>query len=1381
MFVLKRDGTEEPIHFDKITKRINKLVTGDEKKFIQPILIAQKVVGNIVPGITTEELDNLSADVCINMCTTHPSYALLAGKILVSNLHKKTLNSFVEKQELIQENLKFLDESYLNWIKENREAINAMVVYDRDYLFDYFGFKTLERAYLIKVNNKIVERPQDMFMRVASFIGKGNLELIKKTYDLMSVGYYTHASPTLFNSGNVRAQQSSCYLLGSSDSMDGITKTWADVAKISKWGGGIGLHISNIRAKDSLIRGTNGPSSGIIPMLKVYNEIARYVDQCFVGSTKVYTEKGLISIEEIKPNDKVFTIDGSLQEVERIYCDKYEGKILNLKIIHDYESIKVTDSHPFYVIKNQQLGTNFSVILNRLDKKLIHPEWISAKDITNNDLIGFPIPKYTIDNKNLDEADCYFYGLMIGDGHICKDRNESGITLGFKKADIIEFTKKYLSQNGIHYWENITESTHQFRWTTNSKFKFVRSQLYDSNNEKHFDESLLHLPEDKVKWIVKGVLDTDGCINKEITLEMSSQNIIDSIKYILLKMGILCSGYSRDRIGNISSYKNIETTKLTWVLRIPKVAKIAKLLNIEEGQFFKYFVYDNIVYTRLKEVSEETIETCVYDLEIKNNHNYLTQAGLVHNGGKRKGSVAIYLEPHHSDIMPFLELRKNFGAETERARDLFLAVWVSDLFMKQVEADADWYLMCPDKCPGLTDAYGEAYEKLYWSYVEQNRYNKKIKARDVMKAILDSQLETGTPYIGFKDHINNKSNQKNIGTIKSSNLCVHENTVILTDQGNKNIKSLKDSEVNVWNGYEWSKVTVKQTGSNQDLIRVSLSNGSFLDCTPEHKFYIIEDLRIARTRAMNLNVNDRLIEFKMPNGLKIENVYVTSVEESFKNVDTYCFTEPLRNMGVFNGILTGQCHEIVEYSDENEYAVCNLASIALNKCVVPFKNTKKWKIYTKDDCKYCKWAKAYLTNTIHKFEEEMVDSDKLKEITGLEKPTYPQIYYGTKLIGGYTELYNFIKGTFDYDKLYDIAYTATVNLNNIIDNNYYPVIEAKRSNIRHRPIAVGIQGLADALVLLKIQFDSDESVEFNAKFMETIYLGCLTASMDISKSRYEDLMLMEKFPDLPEYYDQNFYIKDEKLNEIYHKHKLNKCELVYERDKHIGAYSTFQGSPISEGKFQFDLWSFNRNKLFHKEKWLKLEEEIKVYGVRNSLVTALMPTASTSQILGNNECFEYFTNNIYTRRTLAGDFPLVNKYLINDLNNIGLWNNEMKQLIIANNGSIANFNNIPDGIRNLYKTIWEIKQIWVLKNALARSPFVDQTQSMNIWMSVPDYQKLFSSHFWAWKNGLKTGIYYLRSKAAKDATKITIDPTIEKKLKEIIENDNHEVCESCSG
>ncbi|NBY40837.1 MAG: hypothetical protein EBQ66_08105, partial [Flavobacteriia bacterium] len=628
--------------------------------------------------------------------------------------------------------------------------------------------------------------------------------------------------------------------IGTDDSIEGITKTWADVAKISKWGGGIGLHVSNIRAKDTLIKGTNGPSSGIIPMLKVYNEIARYIDQCFVGSTKVYTQRGLIPIEQIKPHDKVFTEDGSLQEVEKVYCDKYENKILNFKIFHDYENIKVTPSHPFYVVKNQPPGTKFSTILNRLDKKLIVPEWIDAKNITENDLIGFPIPKFIMDNQNLDDADCYMYGLMLGDGHILKDRSEGGITLGFKKDQVTFFVREYLKTNGIHFWETLTESTLQIRWTISSKFKFVRSQLYDINSEKHIDESMLHLPEDKSKWIIKGVLDTDGCIGKEITLEMTSQNVIDGIKYLILRMGILCSGYSRDRIGNISTYKNIKTNKLSWVLRIPKAPKIAKLLDIECGQFFKFIAHNDILYTRLKEVSEEDIKASVYDLEVKNNHNYLTQAGLVHNGGKRKGSIAIYLEPHHPDILAFLDLKKNFGAETERARDLFLAMWISDLFMKQVEKDGEWYLMCPDKCPGLTDAYGEDYEKLYWSYVEAKKYNTIVKARDVMKAMLDSQLETGTPYIGFKDNINKKSNQKNIGTIKSSNLCVHEDTVILTDQGYKNIKSLKDNEVNIWNGEQWSKVIVKQTGTNQNLVRVNLSNGVSLDCTPEHKFYIQE-------------------------------------------------------------------------------------------------------------------------------------------------------------------------------------------------------------------------------------------------------------------------------------------------------------------------------------------------------------------------------------------------------------------------------------------------------------------------------------------------------------------------------------------------------------
>ena len=850
MFVMKRNGKMEAVQFDKITERISKLIGDSEKKYVDPAIIAQKTVASIYNGITTEELDFESAKICINLCTTHYLYSSVASRILISNLHKKTSSSFVEKENLIQKDLNILDLNWLNWINQNKTELDNMIDYSRDYIYDYFGFKTLERAYLIKSGNNIIERPQDMIMRVVSFINKGDLELIKKTYDLMSLGYYTHASPTLFNSGNKRSQLSSCFLLGSDDTIEGITKTWTDVSKISKWGGGIGIHISNIRGKDSLIRGTNGPSSGIIPMLKVYNEIARYIDQ----------------------------------------------------------------------------------------------------------------------------------------------------------------------------------------------------------------------------------------------------------------------------------------------------------------------------------------------------------------GGKRKGSIAFYLEPHHPDIKAFLDLRKNSGAETERARDLFTALWISDLFMKQVENNDDWYLMCPDTCTGLTDVYGSDYEELYWSYVKDNKFKEKLKARDIWQLILESQIETGTPYITFKDSVNHKSNQKNVGVIKSSNLC----------------------------------------------------------------------------------------------------------------------------------------NEIVEYSDDKEYAVCNLASIAVNKFIEPFtfNEEDEWVVYSKENCKYCTYAKSILTNKGIKYLE-------IKNKLPSNVNTYPQIYHNDQHIGGYDDLFDYVKGTFNYNKLYDTAYIAAKNLNKIIDINYYPVPEAETSNMRHRPIGLGIQGLADALVLLKIPYDSVESIEFNKKMMETIYLASITASNDLAK-------------------------------EIYNELKQNSNEV----ETYSGAYSTFKGSPISKGKFQFDLWNIDRNELLYKQRWEELTESVKKYGVRNSLVTALMPTASTSQILGNNECFEFFTNNIYTRRTLAGDFPLVNKYLIDELYNLNLWSNEMKQMIIANNGSISNFTDIPSKIRRLYQTIWEIKQVWTLKNAVARGPFVDQTQSMNIFMTVPDFQKLHSSHFWAWKNGLKTGIYYLRSKPAKEATKITVDNNILNKVKAL--NEEHSVCENCS-
>jgi len=894
MHVIKRTGEKQNVHFDKITERIKKLVnpielSGDEFKYLETYkedinldatLIAQKVVASLYPGMTTEELDLESANICVNMSTKHPSYALLGGRILVSNLHKKTLNTFTDKMQLLVDNGVNIDQYWLKWILENKDAINNIIDYKRDYTFDYFGFKTLEKSYLLKINDKIIERPQDILMRVASTLQQGNLELIKKTYDLMSFGNYTHASPTMYNCGTVKKQLSSCFLLGTHDSLEEITKTWNSCAQISKWSGGIGLHVSNIRGKNSLIKGTSGKSNGLVPFLRVFNDIARWIDQ----------------------------------------------------------------------------------------------------------------------------------------------------------------------------------------------------------------------------------------------------------------------------------------------------------------------------------------------------------------GGKRPGSIAIFLEPHHPDIFEFLDLRKNFGAETERARDLFLSLWISDLFMKQVDIDGDWYLMSADTCPGLPDVYGEQFEILYWSYVQDNKYVKIIKARKLWMAILNAQIETGTPYIGFKDHINRKCNQKNLGTIKSSNLC----------------------------------------------------------------------------------------------------------------------------------------HEITEYSDNNEYAVCNLASIALNKCIIPFTNNESFTIYTKSDCIYCKWALKYMNsnNMIYNEIEYSIDNlTKLRKL--LDKDiTFPQIFINDKNIGGWTELYNYTASSYDYEKLYDISYTATINLDKVIDINYYPVPQAKLSNMKHRPIGLGIQGLADALVQLRIPFDSDKAVEFNSRAMETIYLAAMTASNDIAKSRYKGMKKLNK-KSFPEFYDNNFIHSDDDINTIYHELKPNKYELGKPAKTTLGAYSSFDGSPFSQGIFQFDMCSVEP---YYKEKWDNLRKDVMKYGTRNSLLTALMPTANTSQILGNNECFEFFTNNIYSRKTSAGEFPLVNKYLVHDLINIGLWNNNMKDKILANSGSIQTIDGIPSVIKQLYKTIWEIKQVWVLKAAVARSAFVDQAQSMNIFMSEPDYQRLGSSHFWAWRNGLKTGMYYLRSKPSTDAIKFTIDPSLI----------NAATCDSCS-
>jgi ribonucleoside-diphosphate reductase alpha chain len=768
MNVVKRDGREEAVKFDKITSRIHKLCYG-LSELVDPTAVAMKVIEGIYEGVTTSELDSLAAEVAASMTVRHPDYAQLAARIAVSNLHKNTNKSFSETMTMLHEYVNpktglaspLIADDVMEVIKANAPLIDSSIIYDRDFGYDYFGFKTLERSYLLRTNGKIVERPQQMLMRVSLGIHKEDIEAALETYDLMSKKYFTHATPTLFNSGTPKPQMSSCFLLTmSDDSIDGIYDTLKQCAKISQSAGGIGLSVHNVRATGSYIRGTNGTSNGIVPMLRVFNDTARYVDQ---------------------------------------------------------------------------------------------------------------------------------------------------------------------------------------------------------------------------------------------------------------------------------------------------------------------------------------------------------------GGGKRKGSFAVYMEPWHADIFDFLDLKKNHGKEEMRARDLFYALWVPDLFMKRVKEDKEWTLMCPNECPGLYDSYGPEFEALYTQYEQEGKGRKTIMARELWLKVLEAQIETGTPYMLYKDAANIKSNQKNLGTIRSSNLCT----------------------------------------------------------------------------------------------------------------------------------------EIMEYSAPDEIAVCNLASIALP-------------MFVED-------------------------------------------------------------GKFDHEKLYAVTIKATRNLNRIIDRNYYPVKEARNSNMRHRPIGLGVQGLADAFIKLRMPFTSDEAKELNKEIFETIYFAAVKASVEEAKAD--------------------------------------------------GAYETYKGSPMSEGQFQFDLWGVDAKQLSGRWDWEGLRKEVLEHGVRNSLLVAPMPTASTSQILGNNECFEPYTSNIYTRKVLSGEFIVVNKHLLMDLVDLGLWNEDLKNEIMRHNGSIQEIEGIPANIKELYKTVWELGMKDIIDMAADRGMFIDQSQSMNLFMQSPNKGKLTSMHMYAWEAGLKTGLYYLRTKSATDAIKFTVEKQAKSQVTPIVATD----------
>jgi ribonucleoside-diphosphate reductase alpha chain len=1124
MHVVKRNGSKEPVSFDKVLRRIQKASRG---LAVHPDALAQRVLSQIFDGVKTTDLDELAAQLAASLSTQHPDYATLASSLTVSNHHKNTNYTFAEVVKMLANQtskhtskpIRYVSEELEQVAEANAAAIEAVINYKRDYDFDYFGFKTLEKSYLLKdTSGRILERPQHMWMRVALGLWTSgakttmaDLAQVFETYDLMSKKIYTHATPTLFNAGTPRPQLSSCFLLAmKEDSIDGIYDTLKDCAKISKYAGGIGLHIHNIRARGSLIEGTNGTSNGIVPMLRNFNSTARYVDQCFTPDTVVYTLNGPKAIENIGVTDKVLTSKGIYENVILPVRHDYSGPLLNIQIKNAVYPVRLTPEHQVFALKGQAKGLNFSVIRNRLEKKITEAAFYDAEDLDVGDFLVFPIPQHESDIVTISEDDCRFYGILLGDGYISS--SVAGVCLNdTSKKETCEFVVNYLENRGVKvniYNENVTV---KICWSTTSPgFKFTKAQIYDENHQKKVDTALLHLPINKIKQIVRGIIETDGCVGiKEIAVELSSYPLIEDLRYMLLRMGTLSSGYERDRVGSVSSTKEIMTKLPTAVLRVPRIPEILAMFpDAPSGEFFSYLTYGNNLYSRIETISQTEYTGVVHDFEIDGPHDYtVAHLGVTHNGGgKRNGSFAIYLEPWHADVEDFLKLKLNTGSEEERARDLFYALWIPDLFMRRVEEDGVWSLFCPNEAPGLADVYGEEFEALYTKYETEGRARKSVSAQKLWFKVLDSQIETGTPYLLYKDAANKKSNQKNLGTIKSSNLCT----------------------------------------------------------------------------------------------------------------------------------------EIMEYSAPDETAVCNLASIALPAFVV---------------------------------------SDANGEATH-----------------------------FDFTELRKVTASVVKALNQVIDINFYPTPETKRSNMRHRPIGLGIQGLADVFAMLRLPWETPEAARLNQLIFEHMYFAAVEASTDVA--------LLD------------------------------------------GAYDTFEGSPASQGILQPDLWSVVP--ITEKEgtlNWAKLRANAKL-GMRNSLLVAPMPTASTSQILGYTECFEPMTSNIYARRTLAGEYVVINKYLLSTLMKRGLWNDALKQQIIAQNGSVQGLATIPEDVQAVYKTSWEIKQRSLIDMAAARGAFICQSQSLNLSIENPTYAKLTSMHFHGWKQGLKTGCYYLRTKAPVMAQKFTVDPLL---------------------
>lgn len=1132
MTVTKRNGQREPVDLNKIVRAIERAAS--HLKGVDTMRVATRTVSGLYDGATTRELDELSIRTAATLSGEDPEFGYLAGSLLSAYIDKEVggqdIQSFSQSVARGVE-VGLINERLSSFVEANARKLNDRIDPARSLGFEHFGLRTVYDRYLLKhpITRKVIETPQYFFMRVACALSGDSVNTALKLYELFSSRDYLPSSPTLFNSGTKREQLSSCYLLDSpEDDLSSIYDRYKDIALLSKFAGGIGVSYSRVRSSGSLIVGTNGPSSGIVPWIKTLDSSVAAVDQCFAPETMVFTADGTKAIRDIQPGDLVLGVSGQLRKVTERMVYNQEKQMRRLDIKHAIDPVCVTAGHPFYAIRGVPMEQSVERTMRQLEAGKHNADWSEAGELAKGDYVAQVIPTEVEPIEGFTEDDARLYGILLGDGHMDSRGKEWGVSGNPSRNEHLSFVREYLTARGIHFWELARGTNYQqVRWSAGlgvardgttgrmvgsvgPSMPFAREDLYDARGAKRIARRFSHLPRPQALALVHGLLETDGGVSRgtELYFTNTSRALVEGLRYQLLRLGVPSAGQYRERPmdhqgtrsdGSTCSFKGVCKA---YDLRIPAVAEIATPLGCRTLTRKNWIQWQGHLFSRVRSNEEVAPVPFVVDLLVEGDESYMTTAGLAHNGGKRKGAACVYLESWHADIEAFLELRDNTGDHARRTHNLNIANWIPDLFMERVETDGDWSLFDPKDVPDFVDLWGDAFRARYEEAESQGLARKTVKARALWERMLRTLAETGNGWMNFKDRCN---------------------------------------------------ATCNQTAEAENVVHLS-----------------------------NL------------------------------------------------------CTEIVEVTDNRESegypkmdAVCNLGSINLSHHVVD--------------------------------------------------------------------------GKVDFEKIGDTVRAAIGQLDRVIDINYYPIPSTERSNQLWRPVGLGLMGLQDVFFKLGLPFDSPEALEVSNRISEEIYYHALSASCDLAKE--------------------------------------------------FGPHSNFFKTRAANGELQFDYWP--NAKVTDSERWDALRARIDEHGLRNSLMIAIAPTATIASIAGCYECIEPQTSNLFKRETLSGDFIVINRYLVDELKSRNLWNATSRDALKLGEGSVAGVEGLPDDLKHLYRTAWEVPQRALVNLAAGRGAFIDQSQSLNLFLESPTIGKLSSMYMYAWKQGVKTS-YYLRSRPATKIAKATL-------------------------